>query len=367
MRRLGISIYPEKSTIQEIKSYIDQMSQCGASRIFSCLLSVEKSREDIIEDFKDINLYAKTKGYEIIVDVSPRVFDQLEISYKDLSFFKEIGADGLRLDAGFSGNEESIMTFNPYGLKIEINMSNDVHTIDTIMDYQPNRYNLLGCHNFYPHGYSGLSLEYFLQCSQRFLKYGLRTAAFVSSQNKNTFGSWPVTNGLPTLEMHRNLSLTTQIKHMIALDCIDDILISNCYPSKKEMESIKDLDLSMITFDVVETIELPEVERKILFEELHFNRGDVNAYMIRSTQSRVKYKGYHFALLNTPDIIQRGDIIIESSQYGHYAGELQIALKDMKNTGMSNVVGRIKEEELFILDYIKPWQKFKLRLVKESL
>ena len=62
MRRLGISIYPEKSTIQEIKSYIDQMSQCGASRIFSCLLSVEKSREEIIEDFKDINLYAKSKG-----------------------------------------------------------------------------------------------------------------------------------------------------------------------------------------------------------------------------------------------------------------------------------------------------------------
>ena len=110
-------------------------------------MSVEKSSEEIINDFKDIHLYAKSKGYEIIVDVSPRVFDQLDISYKDLSFFKEIGADGLRLDAGFSGNEESIMTFNPYGLKIEINMSNNVHTIDTIMDYQPNRYNLLGCHN----------------------------------------------------------------------------------------------------------------------------------------------------------------------------------------------------------------------------
>lgn len=365
MRRLGISIYPEKSTTQEIKSYIDQMSQCGASRIFSCLLSVEKSREEIIKDFKDINLYAKSKGYEIIVDVSPRVFNQLDISYQDLSFFKEIGVDGLRLDAGFSGSEESMMTFNPYGLKIEINMSNDVHTIDTIMDYQPNRHCLLGCHNFYPHGYSGLSLDYFLQCTKRFTKYGLRTAAFVTSQNENTFGSWPVTNGLPTLEMHRSLSLITQIKHMIALDCIDDILISNCYPSKEEIESLKDLDLYLITFDVAEIIELPEVERKILFEELHFNRGDVNAYMIRSTQSRVKYKGYHFDLLNTPDIIHRGDIIIESSQYGHYAGELQIALQDMTNTGMSNVVGRIKDEELFMLDYIKPWQKFKLRLVED--
>ena len=35
-----------------------------------------------------------------------------------------------------------------------------------------------------------------------------------------------------------------------------------------------------------------------------------------------------------------------------------IALKDMKNTGKSNVVGKIAEEEVFILDYMKPWQKF---------
>ena len=35
-----------------------------------------------------------------------------------------------------------------------------------------------------------------------------------------------------------------------------------------------------------------------------------------------------------------------------------IALKDMKNTGKSNVVGKIVEHEQFILDYIKPWQKF---------
>ena len=365
MKKLGISIYPEKSTTEEMKSYIDKMAEYGFSRIFSCLLSVEKSREEIIEDFKDVNLYAKSKGYEIIVDVSPRVFDQLKISYKELSFFKEIGADGLRLDAGFSGLEESIMTFNPYGLKIEINMSNDVHTIDTIMDYQPNRYNLLGCHNFYPHGYSGLSLDYFLKCTKRFRQYGLKTAAFVTSQNDNTFGSWPVTNGLPTLEMHRNLSLCTQIKHMISLDCIDDIIISNCYPSQKELESIKDLDLLLVTFDVQQDIVLPETEEKILYEELHFNRGDVNEHMIRSTQSRVKYKGYHFDTLHTPEMIHRGDIIIESSEYGHYAGELQIARTDMKNTGMSNVVGRIKEEELFMLDHIKPWQKFRLRKVKE--
>ena len=40
MRRLGVSIYPEKSSIEEIFAYLKEMSEIGAKRIFSCLLSV---------------------------------------------------------------------------------------------------------------------------------------------------------------------------------------------------------------------------------------------------------------------------------------------------------------------------------------
>ena len=361
MKRLGISIYPEKSSKKEILDYIDLSSEMGFSRIFSCLLSVNKSKNEIKKDFIEINKYAKSKGFEVIVDVAPNIFSNLGISYNNLEFFNEINADGVRLDIGFTGNEEAIMTFNKYNLKIEINMSNNVHTIDTIMDYMPNRYNLYGCHNFYPHIYSGLNLDYFIKCTERFLKYGIKTAAFVTSQNKNTFGPWPVTQGLPTLEMHRFLPLDVQIKHFLAIDCIDDILISNCYPSYEELNSLKNLDMRLITFDVEMKKDVPEVENDIIFKELHFNRGDKSENMIRSTQSRLKYKGHEFKLFNAPEIIKRGDIVIESSKYGHYAGELQIALKEMKNTGMSNVVGKVCDNEIFLLDYIKPWQKFKFR------
>lgn len=361
MRQLGISIYPEKSNQEELISYIDTAAEAGFTRIFSCLLSVEKEKEQVKEEFKAINGYAKEKGFEVIVDVAPRIFAALEISYNELSFFSDILADGLRLDIGFTGAEEAMMTYNPYGLSIEINMSNNVHTIDTIMDYQPNVYNLLACHNFYPHNYSALGLDFFEKTTKRFSQYGLRTAAFVTSQNEATFGPWPVTEGLPTLEMHRKLPLDVQVKHYLALNLIDDIIISNCYPSKEELESVSGLDLSLVTFDV-ETVEgLPETENKIMFEELHVNRGDQSENLIRSTQSRVNYKGHHFERFNTPEIIRRGDVVIETSHYGHYAGELQIALNDMQNSGNSNVVGRLKEEEIFILDALKPWQKFRLR------
>ncbi|MDI9217207.1 DUF871 domain-containing protein [Clostridium tertium] len=364
MGKLGISIYPEKTTEEEIYKYIDKASEYGFSRIFSCLLSVDDTKENIKKNFKKINEYAKSKGFEIIVDVSPRVFDELGISYKDLSFFKEIGADGLRLDMGFTGSEESLMTFNDENLKIEINMSNNTNYIDTIMNYMPNKDNLIACHNFYPHRYSGLNFDHFMRCTERFNKYGLRTAAFITSQNEGTFGPWPVTDGLPTLEIHRNLPMDVQAKHLIALGNINDIIISNCYPTEEEMKKLGSMRKDMVTFDLELVDGVPEIEQKILFEEMHFNRGDFSDNLIRSTQSRVKYKGHDFKLFNAPEIIKKGDVVIESSEYGHYAGELQIALNDMKNSGKSNVVGHIKEEEIFILDCIRPWQKFNFNLIK---
>ena len=144
MRKLGISIYPEKTTEEKLINYIDKAYSAGFSRIFSCLLSSAQNKgiedkEIILKKFKKINHYAKEKGFEIILDVNLKVFKDLGISYDDLAFFKEMGADGIRLDVGFTGLQESIMTFNRENLKIEINMSNDTHYIDTIMDYCPNR------------------------------------------------------------------------------------------------------------------------------------------------------------------------------------------------------------------------------------
>ena len=364
MKRLGISIYPEKATKEETFAYMERAAEAGFSRIFSCLLSVEDDRETLKHDYIEINNRAHELGFEVMLDCNPRVFDELGVSYKDLSFFKEIGADGIRLDMGFTGSEESLMTFNPEGLLVEINMSNDTHYVDTIIDYCPDTNRLVGCHNFYPHNYSGLTLEHFEKCTENFRRHGLQTAAFVTSQASGTFANWPVTDGLPTLEMHRHLPLHLQVEHFISMGTIDDVIISNCYPSDEELAILKDLPRNLVSLDVELIDNLPEVERSIVLDELHFNRGDVSANFLRSTQSRVKYKGHEFKVLNAPATIHRGDVVIESSEYGHYAGELQIALADMENSGKSSVVGHVPEIEHFLLDTIRPWQRFSFREVR---
>ncbi|MGO2100021.1 DUF871 domain-containing protein [Vagococcus salmoninarum] len=362
MRRLGISVYPNHSSVAEIKEYMTLAASYNFKRVFTCLLSVEEGKEKIVKDFTETINFAKDLGMEVIADVSPKVFGELEISYNDLSFFKEIGADGIRLDMGFTGNEESIMTFNPQELDIELNISSGTRYLENILSYQANPDKLLGCHNFYPHRYTGLSYEHFIATTKVYKEHGIHTAAFVNSPSA-TIGPWPVEEGLCTLEMHREWPITTQAKHLWATDLVDDVIIANSFASEAELKALSEINPDKLTLDCVINDETPALERKIVLDEFHFNRGDVSDYVIRSTQSRVKYKGHNFVPFNTSNMAT-GDIIIETSLYAHYAGELQLALLPMENSGKSNVVGQVTEADKVLLPYLKPWQKFAFNEVR---
>lgn len=360
MKQLGISVYTGRVSPEESKAYISLAAEYGFTRVFTCLISAGDNADNIKEEFVDIIGHARNLGMEVIADVSPAVFDTFGINFQELRFFHELGLSGIRLDLGFSGLEESIMTFNPYGLKIEINMSNGTRYLDNILSHKPNKENLTGCHNFYPHKYTGLSRKHFEKCSGLFRQNGIRTAAFISSQSAG-FGPWPVSEGLCTLEEHRYLSAEVQAKDLFNTGLIDDVIIANAFASENELKALGSVDKELLTLNVKLVKDIPDIERKIVLEELHFNRGDVSEYMLRSTQSRVKYASHYFELFN-PAPIRRGDILIDSSLYERYAGELQIALKNMENSGKTNIVGRISEKEIYLLDHIEPWQKFRLKL-----
>lgn len=358
-RNLGISIYPEHTLMEHDLAYISLAAKYGFTRIFTCLLSIQGDQAEIIARFKGTIEHAKKLDMQVVVDIAPNIFERLGISYQDLHFFHQLGADGIRLDLGFTGLEEALMTYNPYDLKIELNMSTGTKYLENILSYKPKIANLQGCHNFYPHRYSGLAYEHFLTCSRVFHQNGLRTAAFINSSFAS-FGPWPVTEGLCTLEMHRNLPIEVQAKHLFKTGLIHDVIIANSYASEEELGLLGELKLEPFTFSVSLEETITDIEKKIVLEEPHFSRGDISEYMVRSTQSRVKYKDEHFKPTYTPPI-RRGDLLIDNEAYGQYKGELQIALKDMENTGKTNVVGRIAEEELFLLDLLEPWESFRFQ------
>lgn len=362
MPKLGISIYPEVSkNIEQDMAYIDLAASYGFKRIFTCLLSAEgKSKEEIKEEFETINRHAADKGFEIVFDVAPCVFQQLGVTSDDLSFFKALSADGIRLDEGFNGQKEAMMTMNPERLKIEVNASQDTGYIDLILSYKPYKDHLITCHNFYPQRYSGLSFEQFYKTSKAIKEKGLKVAAFIGSQAKDTFGPWPIHEGLCSLEMHRNLPLDLQARHLYATQLVDDILIANAYASEAELKTLSEIHPGKVTLKVDVCATLSEVEKEILFQYPHFVRGDMSEYTARSTMSRITYADASIPATNTPTLLHRGDVVILNDEYGRYKGELQVILKEMPNEGKMNLVAQLKEKEEILLPYLTPWQAFQI-------
>lgn len=357
MKRIGISIYPAKSSFERDRDYLGLARKYGFTRIFTSLLEIEGGQDEVVAKFKKIIEYGNSIGMETILDINPELFAQLNVSYNDLAFFNELGASGIRLDLGFTGAEEAKMTKNPYGLIIEVNMSSGTRYIDTIMSYQPNADKLYASHNFYPQKYSGISQCHFEQTTGKFNRHRLQTGAFVTSQ-EGKLGPWPVQAGLPTLEQHRYLSIHTQVTHYRLMGTIGDLLIGNSYATEDELKAMADAYLNPHpSFQIKFSPNVTGLERKMILDEVHQYRGDRSEYMIRSSATRVKYTNEDIPAANTLPI-KKGDILICNNHFGQYKGETQIALKDMKNDGDRNVIGHLTVESIFLLDSLKPWSSF---------
>ncbi len=359
MGRLGISVYPEHSTPEQDFKYIKKAAECGFKRVFTCLISAEGDVEEIAARYKKTNEYAKSCGMEVVLDIAPPVFEKFGIDHTNLKPFYDMGANGIRLDEDLPAQEEAMMTFNPYGLKVEVNASQATKHVDYVLSYAANRDKLISCHNFYPQKYTALSLDHFHKCNEILKAERIPIAAFVTSQNEGTFGPWPVNEGLCTIEMHRELPIDVQARHLLAMRDVDDIIIGNAFATDEELEALAALTDGKLTFKIETEEENSEVEDKIIYEFPHYVRGDMGDYMARSTFSRITYANEDIPPHNTRDL-KRGDIVVLNNGYGRYKGELHIVLRDMVNEGNKNVVGHVPENERMLLEYLNPWTPFKI-------
>lgn len=358
MRNLGLSIYPDHSKYEDNVKYLELGHKYGFKRIFMSMLEVQGGVKETKDKYKKIISVGNKLGYQTFLDVSPRIFKELKIDYHDLSFFHDIGATGLRLDQAFDGATEALMSYNPYNLIIELNMSNNVDYLNNIISYQANTPFIYGCHNFYPQKGTALPYDFFVECSKRFKKFGIHTAAFVSSQ-VGKMGPWNVEDGLPTLEQDRNLPIDVQAMHLFASGLIDDVIIGNAYASEDELRALSQVNRYQLMLHVNYVKDINDIEKTIVEKPQHFRRGDMNEIVIRSTMPRVTYKDIPNPPHDNQHQFKRGDVLIGNDSFGIYKNELQIVLKPHTES-RKNKVGEIPEDELFLLDFIKPWTKFRL-------
>ena len=55
MIQLGVSLYPEQETLQQIEDYLKLAKSYGFSKVFTSLFSVEGTREQIISYFRNLS------------------------------------------------------------------------------------------------------------------------------------------------------------------------------------------------------------------------------------------------------------------------------------------------------------------------
>lgn len=374
---LGISVYPDVSPLEDIKEYIELSSKYGFTKIFSSMFSVEGSKEEVLDYFEELIDHAHKHDMIVDLDVNPDLFKRLDASIDDLSVFSEIGVDILRMDQSFGKDKDFELMNNKYGIGIEFNTN--IKVVDGLIKAGANPEDILVCYNFYPQRYTGFGWDVFREISAELKSYGdVNIGAFVSSNNSNTHGVWDSKDGLPTVERLRYLSIDTQARILLATGLINDIIIGNAYASENELKSLKEVydnnvfdirnkglreSIESGTFEVnsSQIIQLkPEIDSKasdtekdILYNFApHISIERNNEFIWRSRMSRIKDDRVIEPRTSDKKYFDRGDVLIVNDNYRHYAGEVEIALGKVENDGERNLVARINEDELMMLDLI---------------
>ena len=358
-RSLGISVYPEHTTVEKNEAYLELAAKYGFSRIFTCLLSVDKGAEETVEEFRSLMRMAHELGFRVAVDTNEQVFERLGATPGNLKPFVDMGVDIIRLDGHFGDLGDMMLTRNDCGISIEFNASGNL-PLDLLIERGSDPRNMCVCHNFYPEPYTGISEEIFMRLSRKYKDMGLHSAAFVSSQQPETFGPWPVAFGLPTCEDDRNRSIDLQARHLVACGLIDDILIGNAFASEEELAALAAVDLTRVSMKIELAEGVSEPELHALWDFDHVTRGDASEYLLRSSLPRMDFRETSVPARETgKDHFTRGDVMVVNDNMAHYRGELEVALKDIPCDGARNLVGTIPSQELFLLDYIAPEHPFK--------
>ena len=374
---LGISVYPDISPLEDIKKYIELSSKYGFKKIFSSMFSVEGSKEEVLDYFEELIAFSHKHGMVVDLDVNPDLFKRLDASIDDLSVFSEIGVDILRMDQSFGKDKDFELMNNKYGIDIEFN--SNIKVVDGLVKAGANPEDILVCYNFYPQRYTGFGWDVFREMSAELKSYGdVNIGAFVSSNNENTHGVWDSKDGLPTVERLRYLPIDTQARILLATGLINDIIIGNAYASEDELKSLKEvydnhsfdicneglkesIESGTFTVNSSQIIQLkPElyekvsdVEKDILYNFApHISIERNNEFIWRSRMSRIKDERAIEPRTSDKKYFDRGDVLIVNDNYKHYAGEVEIALGKVEIDGERNLVARIKEDELMMLDLI---------------
>ncbi|NHM33743.1 MupG family TIM beta-alpha barrel fold protein [Neobacillus terrae] len=331
---IGISFYLNDPLAE---SRLETAGKQGVKRAFTSLHIPEESG-DLADRAKKLLQKAKEEGIEVYADVSYRTPSHLGL--ENLNELKNLGVGGLRLDDFFqSGTIIQLSKEFKIAVNASILFEDDLNAL-LALGLEPEQ--VIAWHNFYPRPETGLDEQFFREQNALFQKLGIPVAAYVPGDGEKR---GPLYEGLPTLENHRNLD-----PFLAALELyqcgIEDVYIGDPEVSGSLLQKIME-------FEQTKTIAI-RVEGLVSGE---FSlRPDFARDVLRLMDTR---RTEPVSPANTV-ARSRGTITMDNDLYGRYRGEVQVVLNPLPADERVNVIGRVIEEDIPLLSYIRPGQRIKM-------
>ncbi|GFN34602.1 MupG family TIM beta-alpha barrel fold protein [Tepidimicrobium xylanilyticum] len=345
LNRFGLSVYLSTFDIQ--KEMLEQYVGSGYFVFTSFHMQEEfNSMEDYFQKAVKMCKWLNERNFKIIGDVSSKTLEFFKY-HSIVEFAKDMGIDILRLDYGFSQEEileiakEYPISFNP-STEDEV-MAKKILDISTIV---------YGLHNFYPRPETGLDPEDFYIINDGLKKLGIKTLAFIPGDEMKR---GPIYEGLPTLEKHRKISPYVAFLDLVVNYGVDAVFVGDVKISKFEGKLITDYIKEGIINIPVKF--LPEYE--YLYDKVFTIRPDSPRSLMRLQESR-EY-GTPGELKEPFNCIprKRGSITMDNIKYKRYSGEIQILRQNFSRDDRVNVIGKVHDDYLDIMECIKNRDKIK--------
>lgn len=316
---LGYSLYFEKES--DFEKQIEKFK--GFDFLFTSLHY--PASDQTYERFLDLK--SRAKNLEICVDINNQTLkDHPDLLDMDLI---------IRLDFGFSPREIASLSKKS---QIAINASTvNYKFLEDLAKASANMANMIAIHNYYPLVFSGLSQEYFLSQNELISSFGIRIAAFVQG-NLNLRG--PIFDGLPTLEEDRNKNPYLSLVKLKRKYKVDDLILAEDVDEYSKNCILKFINDGIISLPIIWEKDYEYLSRIKV-------RNDISDYIIRNEREKKDVSS------DQPRQIKRGDLVILNNLSGRYAGEIEIVRKDLGLCDDRNLIGRVDESYIGILDLIK--------------
>lgn len=352
---LGISVYLGNDLIEDFEIYIEKVRKAGFTSIFTSLHIPEDDPQLYKERLRRLGAAAKQNDMELMADVSSKSLGHLGFTWENAEGLLEWGLTGLRADYGIS---EAVIIRLSQKMKVALNASTLTREGLKRLKQEGLRIESVEAwHNFYPRPETGLDQEEFKKVNEWLKQEGLTVMAFIPGDGKLR---GPLYKGLPTLEEHRNMSPFPSFLDLVENGFVDKVLIGDLTLKDDSLEQFASYQKGIFLLRAEQEISDSTLLQTL--ETVQTNRFDVARDCIRSMESR------EYGLIGTRpvqvfNIVDRplGTITVDNEKYGRYEGEIQITKRDLPADEKVSVIGRIKERDRPLLQYIRGGEKFQVK------